>query len=507
MSPSSSPAIPPSVTPNTLRTSSLVSTLDSPDLGKFRRRLMLLSSIGMFLDGFDLTVIAVAVPILKQTWAFTPLTLGLTSSSAIIGMFVGALVLGRLADKIGRKKMYLIDLIGFILFAGLAAISQDVWQLIVFRFLLGLCIGADYPISSSLTAEFGSKQDRGRLVVALSLMWNVGALAAYMVGVMLLPVGPDAWRWMLLAGAILAAIALVFRSRIPESPRWLIARGRADEARRIIARLIQRETRSASEPDVILPTDESPASFRPHVSTPATPATQPRMRQLFSRGLIGATFFVCMFWFAHGVAYYGIQMYSPTILTSLAGTTQLAAYIGSAIIAFLGVLGAAIGLMFVDSWGRRPVLITAFAGEALVLIVLALMHAPTLSIIVVLFAIAILFSNMGPGTLDMVYCTELFPTHLRAAGTGLGTAVSRVGAILGVLVFPNLVAAWGVGNALWLFVGAALFGLIVTVVLAPETKGKSLEELTSSGGVYRWGRTARADATPSTSTTERELTK
>ncbi|GAA4208264.1 MFS transporter [Actinocatenispora rupis] len=445
-------------------------TLDIANLSRFRRKLTLLSSIGMFLDGFDLTVIAVALPVLKKSWTFTPLTSGITSCSAIVGMFVGALVMGRVSDRLGRKTMYLIDLIGFVVFAALAAFSQNVWELIVFRFLLGLCIGADYPISSALTAEFGSPKDRGRLVVALSLMWNVGAFAAYLVGVAFLPIGPSAWRWMLLVGAALALVTLFFRTSIPESPRWLIAHGRTGEAKQVVADLVTRSAGSRMTPDeVVLP-------------APAPPGTDTsgRWRRLFGRGLIGATVFVCTFWFAHGVAYYGIQMYSPTILTSLGGSSQLAANIGSAVIALLGVVGAGISCAFVDSWGRRPVLLTAFAGETAVLVALALLHAPALAVIVVLFAVAILFANMGPGTLDMVYCTELFPTELRAAGTGLGTAVSRVGAILGVLVFPNLVDAWGVDNALWLFVGAGLLGLVVTVAMAPETKNRTLEQTTGT---------------------------
>ncbi len=472
-------------------------TLDTADLSGFRRKLTLLSSIGMFLDGFDLTVIAVALPVLKKSWTFTPVTSGVTSCSAIIGMFVGALVFGRVADRLGRKKMYLIDLIGFVVFAAVAALSQNVWELIAARFLLGLCLGADYPISSSLTAEFGSARDRGRLVVALSLMWNVGALAAYLVGVALLPVGPSAWRWMLLVGAVLALVTLAFRTSIPESPRWLIAHGRADEARRVISRLVsgQRGGTAVAPEDVVLPAAQA-------VTGPAAGTGQ--WRRLFRRGLLGATIFVCVFWFAHDVAYYGIQMYSPTILTTLGGSTQLAAYVGSAVIALLGVVGAALAVAFVDSWGRRPVLITAFAGETAVLVVLALLHAPAMSLIVVLFAMAILFANMGPGTLDMVYCTELFPTELRAAGTGLGTAVSRVGAILGVLVFPDLVDAWGVSGALWLFVAAGLLGLLVTVILAPETKNRTLEQTTGTGRLFGGQRPAGDAAGPVLATTTNE---
>lgn len=449
----------------------IATALDSPDLARFRRKVTLLSAVGMFLDGFDLTVIAVAVPVLRKHWTFNGFTLGLTNSSAIIGMFVGALVLGRLADRIGRRRMYTINLIGFTVFAGLTALSQNVWQLIILRFLLGLWIGADYPISSSLTAEFSSRGDRGRLVVALSLMWNVGALFAYVAGIVLLPVGANAWRWMLLIGAVIAFVAMLFRTTVPESPRWLASHGRPDEARAVVARLVGEDS-----------LDELP---------PEPP--KERWQRLFSRGLIGSTVFICVFWFAHGIAYYGIQLYSPTILSEFASGSQRAAYIGSSVIAALGVLGAAVGLMFVDSWGRRPVIITAFAGEFTVPVILALLHAPPLSMIVTLFAIAILFSNMGPGTLDMVYCTELYPTGLRAAGTGLGTAVSRLGAILGVLVFPDLVSAWGVSRAMWIFVAAAVLGLTISVTMAPETRNRSLEQTSSTDPeTSRTGRFAKS---------------
>jgi len=147
------------------------------------------------------------------------------------------------------------------------------------------------------------------------------------------------------------------------------------------------------------------------------------------------------------------------------------------LIALLGLLGAVIGMNLVDRWGRRPLLITSFSGLSAALLVLALNSRPTFEFLVVLFSCAVLFANSGGGILNFVYPTELFPTHVRASASGLATSVSRIGSILGVLVFPNFVAWWGASAALWFFFGIAVLGLLISARLAPETRHMSLEQL------------------------------
>jgi putative MFS transporter len=170
------------------------------------------------------------------------------------------------------------------------------------------------------------------------------------------------------------------------------------------------------------------------------------------------------------------------VLKTFTSGSQVLADVGAAAISILGVLGAAIGLGLVDRWGRRPLMLWAFGGLTLVLAILASVPTPALGLLVALFGLAELFANMGPGVLDFVYPTELFPAGVRAGATGLFTAVSRVGAILGIVVFPGLVKAWGLGNALWLFAAASLLGLVVSAILAPETRGRSLEEISEGSG-------------------------
>lgn len=427
--------------------------LEHANLRRFHSRLTLLSAAGTFLDGFDLTVIAVALPLLVKQWHISAGLSGLVGSSAVIGMLVGSVVLGHLTDRIGRRAMYLIDLLCFVVFAAMTAFSQNVTELLIFRFLLGLGIGADYPISSTLLAEFSPKARRGGLVTTLGAMWFVGAAVAYIVGLLLLGVGPNAWRFMMLVGAALALVVIGYRSAIPESPRWLVNHGRTDEAKNVIASL----------------TGERPRKL------PRT-ATR-KWADLFSPQLLRRTVFVAGFWFCYDVAFYGISIYTPTVLKSFTVGSQALADLGAAAVSVIGLIGALIGLRWVDSWGRRPLMLLAFGGLSVALLVLTAFPTPALGVLVVLFGLAELFANMGPGVLDFVYPTELFPTGVRAGATGFATAVSRVGAILGIVVFPGLVKSWGLSAALSLFTVAGLLGLFISWRLAPETKGSSLESL------------------------------
>lgn len=430
----------------------LAPTLDTERLTRFRRKVTALSSCGLFLDGFDLTVIAVALPVLEDRWHLSGATLGLVSSSALIGMFVGAIGLGWLTDRIGRRTVYGIDLLFFVLFALLTAVAQDAVQLIVFRFLLGLAIGADYPISSSLTTEFAATRTRGRHLAFMSMCYSAGAAVAYLMGAAFSGTGPDSWRWMLLVGAVIALVVAIARKAIPESPRWLRSQGRGAEARDVLDDLLGEKT-----------------------SAPVT-TEKAKAEGLLSPRLRRATLFVCLFYFCFNIVFYGIQLYTPTIVAGTTGSSDAAAAVGSAGVSVLGVLGMLVGSVIIDAWGRRPSVLLGLAGQAVLLAILALLIHPPFAAVVIMFALGLFFANLGPGIMILLYPSELFPTALRGRGVGLSVAVSRVGAVLGVFVFPNLIDAWGFQHALWLFVTVGAIAVLLSVFLAPETKGRVLEE-------------------------------
>lgn len=434
---------------------------DNPKTRRFQRTVTLLSAGGTFLDGFDLTVIAVAMPFISKQWGLNAFETSLLTSSAIIGSFIGAVALGNLTDRFGRKAMYVVDLLAFVIFAVATAFSPNLLCLVLFRFLLGIGIGADYPISGTLVSEFASKGGRGKLSTSLGAMWFVGALVAYVVGLIVLPMGEFAWRAMLLVGAVFALIVFIGRIRLPESPRWLVAHGRTEDALDVVEKI----------------TGERPTSI--DVST-EPPAKRAPLRLLFQGRQRNRTLFVCGFWFCYATAYYGVSMYTPTIIAPFTNGSEVGVIVGSGVVALLGLIGSYIGMNLVDSWGRRPLIITSFTGLTVALVILALVLEPNLWFLIALFSVAVLFANSGGGILNFVYPTELFPTSLRATGSGLATSVSRIGSILGVVAFPNMVAAWGNNTALWVFAAVGLAGLLICIFMAPETKGRTLEEINAS---------------------------
>ena len=435
--------------------------VDTPQMRRFQRRVTLLSAGGTFLDGFDLTVIAVALPLIKDEWHITALQQSIIVSAALVGSLIGALWLGHLTDRHGRKAMYVIDLLGFVVFGALTAFAPSVLWLIIFRFLLGLGIGADYPISATLVSEFSSNKRRGMHSTSLAAFWFVGSVFAYIVGLIVAPMGDLAWRAMLLVGAAVALVVFFMRIKLPESPRWLIAHGREQDAREVMHRITGLQV--AEHIKLVVPE--------------AVPA-----RKLFTPRFLKRTIFTCGFWFCYSTAYYAISMYTPTILAPFTKGDRTANIVGSGVVAIIGLIGSIIGMNTVDRWGRRPLIITSFAGLTISLAIIGVNTSPSLGFLIVLFSSAVLFANAGGGILNFVYPVELFPTNIRATASGLATSVSRFGSILGVLVFPNVVKAWGQNSAIWIFAAVGALGTIICIALAPETKNRTLEELNPEPG-------------------------
>ena len=429
-------------------------------LAPFHRKLNLLSASGTFLDGYDLAVVGVALPLLVKHFDLGAGMTGVLASSVLIGNFVGMIIFGWLTDKIGRRAMYVIDLLTFVVFAAMTAISTNIWEMLLFRFLLGLGIGADYTISPTLVAEFNPTQRRGGRVGMLTLTFFIGSLVSYFIGLAASPLGPSAWRYMMGFGALLALVVLFFRRQIPESPRWLVSQGETGKASDIVHSL---------------------TGERPNLE--ATKPVAASWSRLFVGTVAKWTAFVCLFWFAWDVLYYGVGLFSPTILKAAAHGSYVVGILGAISITLVSIIGCLVAMyVLVDKWGRRPSLILGFAGLTAALLVLALSGHPTFAVLVVLLDLGIFLGNLGPGILPWIYATDLFPTELRAAGTGVGAAAGRIGGILGVLVFPELIKAWGVAHASFLFVAAGLLGLIVDLFMAPETKQKPLERIQAELG-------------------------
>ncbi|WP_066897600.1 MFS transporter [Mycolicibacterium houstonense] len=432
--------------------------IDDAPLTAFHKKLTLFSSGGPFIDGYALSIIGVALITLEPAMNLSATEIGLIGAASLIGIFVGGGVFGYVTDKVGRHLMYIADLIALAVFSILSAFATEAWQLILLRFLLGVAIGADYPIATSLLAEFLPKKQRGRLLGAMFVVWAVGAAAAYVVGFLLRDYGPDAWRLLLASPAVFAVITLLARMGTPESPRWLLSKGRVAEADAAI--------KQAFGPQFgVGDLDQHDGETARNTS----------FAQIFQRPYLNRTIFVAVFWTAQVIPLFAVYTFAPDLLASFGLEGDANLYGGSLLISLLFVVGGIPGLYLVEKIGRRALLIGSFAVIAVALAIPALI--PGIPPAAFFLALAVYALASGASSfLEIVYPNELFPTEVRATAVGVGTAVSRIGSAGGTYLMPLALTALGAGGALGVGAAVTAVGLVVAIFMAPETRGVALTE-------------------------------
>ncbi|NHC24017.1 MFS transporter, partial [Nocardioides sp. IC4_145] len=210
--------------------------LDALPFTREHGRLVVGSGVGWALDAMDVGLISFVMAALALQWDLGPTTLSWIASIGFVGMAVGATLGGLLADRIGRRQVFALTLLVYGLATGAAALSWSVGALLVFRFLIGLGLGAELPVASTLVSEYAPARIRGRVVVALESFWAVGWIIAALIGYYVVPTSDDGWRWALAIGALPTAYAVVVRRGLPESVRFLERRGRHEEAEAAVRR-------------------------------------------------------------------------------------------------------------------------------------------------------------------------------------------------------------------------------------------------------------------------------
>lgn len=434
----------------------------NPLARRFLTRLTAVTAGGMFIDGYVFAVIGVtlALPLFHRELGTTPFWEGMISSSTLVGIFVGGLVFGWLTDRYGRRPLFVADLIAFVGAGVLLFFVQEPWQMFALGLVMGLAVGADYAIGTPLLSEFSPRSARGRLGASLQIAWNIGYVVAFLIGFLVTAANPGAWRWVLLSAALPAVICLVARHGLPESPRWLLAKGRVDEARAVLERLgWSLESGDFTE-------EQSDTSDR---------------FALFRRGQLGRTVFVSVFWICLVMPYFAIIFFQSRVYETLGIDGPILTALLGTIVALAGVV---VGTLVVDRVGRRPLLIVPFwvTGAALAIVTFA--HLLPAAVIVTCFFVY-LFSYGVASILCGVYPMELFPTAIRTTGVGFASAMSRIGAAVGTFAFP-VVLAWSVPVAMAVMAGVCVLGAVVALVYAPETAGRSLTDVaTGSLGVRR----------------------
>ena len=432
--------------------------LDRLPFNAAHRKLLVASGIGWAFDAMDVGLVSFVVAAIAADPHFN---LNATEKSWVlsvgfVGMAIGAALGGYFADRVGRKTVFTATLVIFGLANAGMACSWTLTALLIARFIIGLGLGAELPVASTLVSEFSPTRHRGRMTVLLESFWAVGWIIAAAIGAFVIPnTGDWGWRWALLIGALPLLYAVVTRAHIPESVRFLESKGREDEAEQAVRYF------------------EQASGVAPVASPKAEPLPAIRTRELFGHQYLARTVTIWLTWFFVNFSYYGAFTWMPSLLADQFGS--LTSSFGYTLIISLAQLpGYFLAAWLVEIWGRRRTLSVFLAVSA----VAAFAFSQAGSVAAVIgFGMLLSASNLGAWGVLYAVTPEIYPTRLRGAASGAAAAVGRVAAIIAPLLVPWFLTLSG-GNktvAFVIFAVAFVLGCIAALCL-PERKGLDLED-------------------------------
>jgi MFS transporter, putative metabolite transport protein len=423
----------------------------TPVQRRFVNRVTITCAWGEGVDGFDLGILSVVLTVIATELNATPVELGLIGASSLIGLFFGAPLIGILSDRFGRKNLFTIDLILFVILGGLQAVVQEPWQLFVVRVLLGVTIGAEYSLGAAMLAEFVPSHGRGTRMGSMLCCWYVGYLMAVAGGFALRDLAGWNWRWILAFSAVPAILTLLMRIGIPESPRWLKNNGQEEKARAIVDKYLGESYYHAEALD-----DESVKSGG--------------IAELFKGENFKRLAFCCVMWAANVGPFFAIFTFAPSVLESLNIQNEV---LGTIILNSFAALGAILGMLALERFGRRKQTLFTFAVTTPALAIIGIWSNAPAWVVVALFA-AFALCNAAQGNLTVLYPAEILPTEVRATGVGVAAAFSRLSAAAGTFLLPIGIESIGTAPMMLIFAGVLLIGWIYSHFEAPETTGMTL---------------------------------
>lgn len=435
-----------------------ISIEDAP-LNWFHQLLSIRSGGGWVLDGYVLSIIGVAMMQFSADLNLSSFWQGMIAASALIGIFFGGFLGGVLTGHLGRQKLYFVGPALFVVCSLAQFWAESAMVLFICRFLIGIGVGFEYPVAGSLLVEFMPKKHRGPRLAMLTILWFAGAALAYIVGNLILDVGgADAWRLVLASPAVIGVLLLLVRIGTPESPRWLVSKGRLDEAERIIKQVYGPSFSLANLP-------EQPAEKKVSIA------------DLLHSGYGKRMLFVAVFWSCSVIPVFAVYSFAPKVLQALSLQGAWASY-GSVAITLMFVVGCVIATRLINTVGRRSMVIHSFLWSGLALLGLGFFSDGAEVLVLALFgAYAVLIG--GAQVLQLVYPNELFPTEIRSAAVGMGASLSRIGAAIGTWLVPISLQNLGIANTMFAAAAVTMVGLVVSLALAPETRSLSLQEAAS----------------------------
>jgi MFS transporter, putative metabolite transport protein len=454
----------------------------SAPMTAMQKRIWSLAAAGKFFEGIVVFMTGVALPLISKEFHVSAVEHGFVSAASLFGILVGAVSLGGLSDRFGRRAMFIIESFFLLAFLVLLVWSPSFPWLVICLFGVGLALGCDYPTAHLMISESIPSYLRGRLVLGAFGFQAVGALAGTAIGFLVLKNMPElrSWRWMYAAVIIPSAIVAAWRFAVTESAPWLLHRGDVPQAAGALTRLLRREPRYPREVRL--------------GRRPEDHAAAPGYSALFHGRTLRATILASVPWFLQDLGTYGIGIFTPTILAStvghkvaharnvadLIGNDELAAK-GAALIDVLLILGILAAIFLADRVGRIKLQVAGFIGCALGLLIASFSAGATGAVhLVLIFGGFMLFNfmtNMGPNAQTYLIAGEVFPTQVRGQAAGLSAGIAKVGAVSTAFLFPVLLGSIGTRTLLLILVGTSLLGALVTWTFRIETAGVSLDEM------------------------------
>lgn len=432
--------------------------LEALPLGRFHYKLLLVTGLGWLFDSMDTGLIAFILPVLAKEWGLAPGQMGLIGSIGLIGMALGAVVSGTIADRIGRKKVFTITVLLYSIASAFCALSWNYQSLLVFRFLVGFGLGGELPVAATLVSEYAPSRVRGRFIVLLESFWGLGWIAAACIAYFFIPL--YGWRMAFLIGALPALYVCLIRMHMPESVRYLLAHGHVGEARQIVVSL---------ERQLHVP-------VAPFVSEKETVpvVAKASFRELWKKPFALRTIMLWLVWFGINFSYYGIFMWLPSLVFQQ-GFTVVKTFEYVLIMTLAQLPGYYCAAWLVDKIGRKYTLsaFLLFSGVASYFFG----HASTAAALM-MWGSVMSFFNLGAWGVLYTYTPEQYPTAIRALGSGWAAGFGRFGGMAAPMMVGALLArSFGFASVFYMF--ALVFAAVAVIVmsLGVESKQKDLESI------------------------------
>ncbi|PEO71906.1 MFS transporter [Bacillus wiedmannii] len=390
-----------------------------------KRKLLGIAGLGWSFDAMDVGMLSFVMVALQKDWGLSTQEMGWIGSINSIGMAVGALVFGILSDKIGRKSVFIITLLLFSIGSGLTALTTTLAMFLVLRFLIGMGLGGELPVASTLVSESVEAHERGKIVVLLESFWAGGWLIAALISYFVIP--KYGWEVAMVLSAVPALYALYLRWNLPDSPRFHKAEKR--------------------------------------------PSVIENVKSVWSGEYRKATIMLWILWFSVVFSYYGMFLWLPSVMV-LKGFSLIKSFQYVLIMTLAQLPGYFTAAWFIERLGRKFVLVTYLIGTACSAYLFGVAESLTVLIVA---GMLLSFFNLGAWGALYAYTPEQYPTVIRGTGAGMAAAFGRIGGILGPLLVGYLVASQASLSLIFtIFCGSILIGVVAVIVLGQETKQREL---------------------------------